>query len=361
MSIGATGNAPTEDPIGQGGLFRGIGALVATSWRESPGRMLLAAALVAVQAIAIPFAAAALSALTDAALAGDTRGAVTAAVVGAILLIAALTAGHFAHIFHFELGEAAELAVQRRLILLSNGSAGLAHHDRADYADRLQVLRQEVGRTRELVETLFNAFSLAIAMITTAVLLALVSPWLLLLPLAAIPPLLLGRRAEDILATAREAAAGDTRRSWHLLRLATSAGSAKELRASGLATELRDRQGAAWTAATRILMRAQLRALAPWLVGQLIFSVAYVGATLLVVAQAVDGRASVGDVILVIILAGQVNQQVAAAVGVLQQLQRGSRMMRTIDWVEELVHRDDPAQPEAGAVGCCTRASASTT
>jgi ATP-binding cassette, subfamily B, bacterial len=346
MSIGATGNAPTED-IGRGGLLRGIGALAAASWRESPGRMLIAAALVAVQAIAIPFAAAALSALTDAALAGEATAAVAAAVVGAILLIAALTAGHFAHIFHFELGEAAELAVQRRLILLSNGSAGLAHHDRADYADRLQVLRQEAGRTRELVETLFNAFSLAIAMITTAVLLALVSPWLLLLPLAAVPPLLLGRRAEDILATAREEAAGDTRRSWHLLRLATSAGSAKELRASGLAVELQERQGAAWMAATRILMRAQLRALTPWLTGQLIFSVAYVGATLLVVAQAVSGNATVGDVILVIILAGQVNQQVAAAVGVLQQLQRGSRMMRTIDWVEELVHRDDPAHPHA--------------
>src|SRR5690606_41991197 len=130
-------------------------------------------------------------ALADRASAGEAVGAVVAAVIVAVLLVAALTAGHFAHIFRFELGEYAELALQRRLVLLSNGSPGLAHHDRADYADRLRVLRQEVGRTRELVETLFNAFSLAIAMATTAVLLALVSPWLpLLLPVAAVPPLL---------------------------------------------------------------------------------------------------------------------------------------------------------------------------
>lgn len=335
----------TLDPLGRGGLLRGIGALVAASWRESPGRMLVAGALMLVQAVAIPLAASALSALTDRAIAGESVGAVVAAVIGAVLLIAALTAGHFAHIFHFELGEYAELALQRRLVLLSNGSPGLAHHDRADYADRLRVLRQEVGRTRELVETLFNAFSLAIAMATTAVLLALVSPWLLLLPVAAVPPLLWGRQAESMLASAREAAAGDVRRSWHLLRLTTSAGSAKEVRAAGVGGEVRRRQDAAWSAASRVLLRAQGRALVPWLAGQLVFAVAYVAATLLVVAQAAGGRASVGDVILVIILAGQVNQQVAAAVGVLQQLQRGSRMMRTVEWVDALVHRDDPADP----------------
>ncbi|QNO36556.1 ABC transporter ATP-binding protein [Protaetiibacter sp. SSC-01] len=328
-----------------GGLLRGIGALVATSWRESPARMLVAGALMVVQAVAIPFGAGALSALTDRALAGDAQGAVGAAVAAGVLLIAALTAGHFAHIFHFELGEAAELAMQRRLILLSNGSAGLAHHDRADYADRLQVLRQEVSRTRQQVETLFTAFSLAIAIATTAVMLALVSPWLLLLPIAAVPPLLLGRRAEDILAEGREASAGHIRRSWHLLRLAASAGPAKELRACGLDGEIRRRQADSWSAAARVLNRAQGRALVPRLLGQLIFAVAYIGATLLVISRAVDGRASVGDVILVIILAGQVNQQVAAAVGVLQELQRGSRMMRTVAWVERLVHRDDPAEP----------------
>lgn len=337
-----TGKTAEELP---GGMFTGIGALAAASWRESPGRMLIAGALMALQAVAIPLAAGSLSALTDRALAGDTRGAVFAAVAGGLLLISALTAGHFAHIFHFELGEAAELAMQRRLVLLSNGSAGLAHHDRADYADRLQVLRQEVGRTRQQVETLFNAFSLAIAMATTAVMLALVSPWLLLLPLAAAPPLFLGRRAENLLATSREASAGDIRRSWHLLRLASGSGSAKELRACGLDDEIRRRQAASWQAASATLNRAQTRALAPWLLGQLLFAAAYVGATLLVVADAVAGQASVGDVILVIILAGQVNQQVAAAVGVLQELQRGSRMMRTVDWAEELVHRDDPRDP----------------
>src|SRR5690606_42121893 len=109
-----------------------------------------------------------------------------------------------------------------------------------------------------------------------------------------------GRQAESMLATAREAAAGDVRRSWHLLRLTTSAGSAKEVRAAGVGGEVRRRQDAAWSAASRVLLRAQGRALVPWLAGQLVFAVGYVAGTLPGVGEAAGGRASVGRVTLVL-------------------------------------------------------------
>ena len=38
-----------------------------------------------------------------------------------------------------------QLAIERDLIDLSNGSAGLEHHERPDYADKLRVIRQEVN------------------------------------------------------------------------------------------------------------------------------------------------------------------------------------------------------------------------
>ena len=145
---------------------------------------------------------------------GDGRGAAVAAVGVAIAVIASLTAGHFAHIFYFELAEATTLEFERELIELSNGSAGLEHHERPDYADKLQVLRTEISQLGfRAIESVLNALGLALAIAITAVLLARLDPWLLLLPIAAVPPLLHGRRAEALVAASREAAAQPIRRA----------------------------------------------------------------------------------------------------------------------------------------------------
>jgi len=145
---------------------------------------------------------------------GDGRGAAVAAVGVAVAVIASLTAGHFAPIFYFELAEATTLEFERELIELSNGSAGLEHHERPDHADKLQVLRTEVSQLGfRAIESVLNALGLALAMAITAVLLARLDPWLLLLPIAAVPPLLLGRRAEALVAASREAAAQPIRRA----------------------------------------------------------------------------------------------------------------------------------------------------
>ena len=321
-------------------VVAGVLTMVRLAWRQDRARLIVAAVLMLLQAVALPLSAPALGALTNAAIAGDLATASLAATIAAVLILSALTAGHFAHIYYFELGENAELAIQRRLIALSNGSVGLEHHERADYADKLQVLSQEINRTRDNFSALFSAFTIGAAMIVTAVLLGLLNPWLLLLPVAAIPPLLLGRRAESILARSRDAAAGDSRRAKHLLALLTTAGPAKELRACGVEGEIRQRQADSWNSASRILNRAQTVAIAPWVLGQLCFAAAYVGATLLVVADAVSGHRTVGDVILAITLASQANQQVTSAVAVLRDLQRAAKTMNDLDWIDDLV-RDD--------------------
>ncbi|MBY8851188.1 hypothetical protein K7G98_23695, partial [Saccharothrix sp. MB29] len=131
----------------------------------------------------------ALAALTDSALAGDVRGATVAAVLVVVAVIAALTAGHFAHIFYFELGDRAVPRLERELIEMTNGSAGLEHHERPEYADNKQLLRQELHRAGwGSMEGLMNSLGLLVAISITAILLARPNPLLLLLPL---PP---GRR-----------------------------------------------------------------------------------------------------------------------------------------------------------------------
>jgi ATP-binding cassette, subfamily B, bacterial len=334
--------------------LRGCWELLRLSWRQHPAKLILAVLLKVGEAAALPLAAPALGALTDAAVAHRPAQAANAAVVAAVLVMAALTLGHFAHVAYFELGELNLLSKDRELIELVAGTAGLAFQERPEYADRLQVLRQELRRTgASSMEALLSALGTAVAVSITAVLLARLNPLLLLLPLAAVPPLLLGRVAESRLARAREAAARPSRQAQHLFDLAIDAGAGKELRVCDLSEQLRGRHAARWREATGTLWSAELRAAALRVAGQLVFAIGYAAATLLVVRDAVAGHRTVGDAVLVISLAAQVNQQVAVAVSLLRELQRVARTLADFRWMREIAARQAPAAPplpEAAAV-----------
>jgi ATP-binding cassette subfamily B protein len=300
------------------------------------------------QASALPLSAPALRSVADHAIAREAGPATFAAAIVAVLVIASLTAGHFAHIFYFELGDMVVHSLERELIALSNDSAGLEHHERPDYADKLQVLRQELFRAGwGSMEALLSSIGLAVAMGITGVLLGTLNPLLLLLPFAAVPPLLLGRRAEALLATTREKAAEPNRSARHVFKMTTDAGSAKELRACGLEHEMRARQAGAWVTASHILWAGEVRGAVLRIAGQLIFAVAYVAATLVVVRDAVAGHRTVGDVILAIILAAQVNQQVTAAVNLLQELQRIAKTLADFRWIKDLVSQPGSVPDDA--------------
>ncbi len=323
--------------------LRGTLMLARIAWKASKGRFLLSFLLMLLQFTAMPLAAPALAALTNAAIAHDASGVTGAAIAVAALAMAGLVAGHFGHVFYFELGERVQLALERDLIDLSNGSAGLEHHERPDYADKLRVVTQEVDWAGwSVMGTLFSAIGLGVGGVITAVLLGMLNPWLLLLPVFAIPSLVLGRRGEVVMGTAREDAAPFTRRVRHVFRLATDAGPAKELRACGLGDEMYRRQRDSWNDATRVLVRGEDRSAILQVAGQVFFAIAYIGATLLVIRDVVTHQGSVGDVVLVISLASQVNQQVTQSVFLLVGLQRISRTLTNLAWIRELVEKDLP-------------------
>jgi ATP-binding cassette subfamily B protein len=253
-----------------------------------------------------------------------------------------------------------QLALERDLIDLSNGSAGLEHHERPDYADKLRVVSQEVNWAGwSVMNMLFSTVGLGVGVIITAFLLATLNPWLLFLPLFAVPSLVLGRRGEVVMGKAREDAAPFARRVRHVFRLATDAGPAKELRACGLGEEMNRRQRDSWNDATRVLVKGADRSAMLQMAGQVFFAAAYIGATLLVVRDVVANRGSVGDVVLVISLASQVNQQVTQAVFLLVGLQRISRTLANLSWIRALVERDLPvpdlALPETITRGIALR------
>ena len=322
--------------------LRSAAWLLRISWRQNRAKTIVAIVLVLGSAVSAPLLALGLKWLTDAAIAGDGATATEAGVAVAACVIGVLTLGHFAHLAYFELSEINTLDAELRLIALANGSAGIEHQERAEYADRVAVLEQELGQIQDGFYAVLSLSSLAVAIAMTGALLALVNPILLLLPLVAIPPLVTGRRAQLLIDRAREATAADTRLATHLFRLATGAGPAKELRVFRLQSEIRRRHRELWEKSSRTLWRAQIRAMALRAAGQLVFAAGYVASVLLVVNDAIGGHRTVGDVVLAITLAAQVNQQVAAAVSLLNDLQRIARAFTRFEWLEKYVADREP-------------------
>src|SRR5690606_33093566 len=108
-------------------LVSGAWRMLVTAWRIDRRKTVSSLALVVAGAAATPLLAAAMKRLTDAVVAGETATAAWAGAVVAVLAVVALTAGHFAHVFYFELSELAELDFDRQLVALSNGSHGMEH------------------------------------------------------------------------------------------------------------------------------------------------------------------------------------------------------------------------------------------
>lgn len=319
------------------GLLGAAWCLWQTSLRQDRRKAITALVLVVAGTVAWPLAAIMIRVLFDAATAGQPVAAGLAGTAVAVSLIAGLTLGHFAHIAYFELSELDVLHFHEHVMEVTNGSSGMAHYEGPELADKVRVLEEDIEQLRMGLQAVLTAVGLLIALALTTVVLASLNPLLLLLPLAAIPPLLAGRRAEGIVNRAREASAESTRQALGLFRIATRAVAGKELRVFRLEDEVGRRYRRFWEDTTTSLYRAQAAAAGIRALGQFVFTLAYVGAVLLILHDVVAGQGGAGDVILVITIAAQVNQQVAAGVVVLQDLQRLRSVYRRLDEVQDLV------------------------
>jgi ATP-binding cassette subfamily B protein len=311
--------------------------MVRIAWAHSRGKLIFSTLATLASGASWPLLALALKGATEAALGHDVFGAVVDGTLIGVGVIGVLMLQHFAYLPYTEIAERAEITLEAELMALANGSARLDHHEQPDYADKFELLRKEIRQIAPGFTGLFNTLGLLVSMSVTAVLLAGVNPWLLLLPVAAIPPVLTGQRAQRLLRKSREKSASTTRQAWHLFHLATRAAPAKELRVFRLQDEIRRRQRILWDSSGVVLWAAEKRAALMVASGQLVFAVAYVVSVLLVVRQAATGVSRIGDVVLAMTLAVQVNQQVSAGLQLLQQLQGMAQSLTRLRWMRTLV------------------------
>lgn len=325
-------------------MLRAARFFLVLGYRTDRRRLLTAAVLMTIGYLAGPLVGVALGALTNAALDQQTSLAISLGVGVAVLLIFELMMGHFAHLYYFELADLQQLELTDEVARLAHGNPQIDQFDRPRFAELLTLVTEGLQRVRSALEATLQLSGLLLQVTITTVILAMVEPWLLLLPLAALPPVLLNNTAQKVLDSARDASAHEVQLSTHLVSLATTGSSAKEVRLFGAQAPVVARQRAAWSATTARLWSAHRRSALLRAAGQAWFACAYGVAVFLVVRQAVTGSANVGQVVLVITLAVQVSVQVSGALALLGTLQG---VGRTVSHVEEL--RAAVARPASAA------------
>ncbi len=302
--------------------LRALGTAVATSFRADPQRWVAVVVLNALSSLAVIMLAWWLKLLVDSAASANASDALVAAVglgvTGALGRLAGSSATHLM----FPLKEHTGFYLDRRLIELSAGIAGLEHHERPEYLDQMELLRSEGYALSGGGNTAAGALAVLVQATATSVLLASVNPLLLAVPVFAVPSFWAGSRAERLRQGALKHTADDIRLARHLFELATSPGPAKELRVFGLGDELLRRHQVLWQGSERSLDAAGRRGLVWTLAGWSLFALGYAGAVVVAVGDAVAGTVTVGSVVLALALLARINQQVAGAVGTYTTLAR---------------------------------------
>ncbi len=313
--------------------FRDMRLMLATGWRiDRRLTASLVALTVATNAAAV-LRALWFKLLIDAVVHADLNGAVRWAVVLSVSDAFRSWALVGSQMDRQDLHDRALQHFQEQAMRLTGAVPSIEHHERQEHLDRVSVFRGSFATLASALGNVVDGIAQLVRAVLTVALLATLHPALLALPLFALPSLIAGRRAEHISQRAQLAAAAPARRSEHLWSLLTNPTTAKELRVFNLGPELRQRDSETFERLTQIHTAAKIKAGLIGAAGWSVFALGYLAAILLIVYRAANGDATAGDVLLAVVLAGQVNFQVAGAVDLVGLLTQTSHAVGHYRWL----------------------------
>jgi ATP-binding cassette subfamily B protein len=307
--------------------------MLRSSWQADRWRSVGALLATALMPVTRPLRAIGLGVVADGIVAADS-GTVTwgAGIVGG--LTAANRLLDWASVtIRMRLREHTILFLDEEVIELSARAPGLDHHERPDHQDRMELLRTD--RYYLVNPFMPIAWSLAavIQLVATVAVFAGLHPVLGLLPLAGVPALVLGLRAERWWERAREETARDSRLAVHLMELATQPAAGKEVRVFDLGDELIARYEEVARRIERRHVAVDLRAALTLSAAWGVFALAYMAAVGFVAARVVGGELSVGAVVLTLSLGAQINGQLADLVDNAAWFSRTARAISRYRWL----------------------------
>ena len=326
--------------------LRAVAMLVRTAWRTDPRRS-AGLLLEPIGYLRFPLFAWFLGVMADGALRHDLRLLVLGAAgitATRVLWYLGLSAGSWIRV---RLSEEVGFALDREIAEIAAGLPGLEHHERADYQDRLELLRKEQGVLGGSLNALINTANSVVAGVGTVAALAFVSPWLLLLIPFALPALPIAAARQRWLRAAEERSAPHHRRARHLQALTVDRSAGMELRVFGVEGEILSRFRRAWREARAVMLAAERRAALLDSVGDLTFVAGFAGAVALMLWRASRGQSTVGEVVMAVYLAQQVRGSVLAPIRHVADLGEMLRAAGRFLWLRDYARTAAAARPGA--------------
>ena len=308
------------------GVYR---VILGAAWEAAAGRttaLFAGAALIGV----LTAASGLFTKLVVDALAEGDGGRAMAMGAGYLALIATsslledLTGG----VLQSELGERVSHTVEQRLMAVSGSAPGLEHLERPEFADKVKLVKDRAFIPYFAFTNLNALAAVAIGLISAVGLLGFVHPLLMLMPVVALPGVVIQFRAYRAHFARYDRTATEERLAGHYLELLTTPAPAKEIRVFGLGPHLIERHRQVTEAFIRTLFRDQLRRSGAGLVSGALYGIAAAGAIAYVGRLALDGRASLGDVALGV-------QVIRMALGDVQGATRQAAWLAELSFVGE--------------------------
>jgi ATP-binding cassette subfamily B protein len=314
--------------------WRALVLLVRTAWRTDPWRS-AGLLLEPVGYLRFPLFAWCLKLMAD----GTQRHDARLVALGAGAIVATRVVGFLGEWagswIRNRLIEEVGFALDREIATISAELPGLEHHERPDYQDRLELLRQEQGVLGSALNVLIYTANVTVAGLGTLAALALVSPWLLLLVPFALPALPIATLQQRWLREAEARSGPPFRRARHLQGLTVDRGAGMELRVFGLQREILSRFRQAWRESRGLRLAVARRVTLLNSAGDLLYLAGFAGAVVLMLWRASRGRATVGEVVMAVYLAQQVRGSIVDPVQRAAFLGEVLRAAGRILWIQD--------------------------
>jgi ATP-binding cassette, subfamily B, bacterial len=322
--------------------WRAIGLLVRTAWRCDRRRS-AALLLGPVAHLRLPLFAVCIKLMTDGAFGHDARLVAIGAVgIGAtsVAVFVCVWVGSWCRV---RVSETVAFALNREIAALTTSVPGLEHHERADYQDRLHLLREGNGILGTAFDSLISTANLVVAGIGTLVTLAVITPWALAMVPFTLPALAIALKQQAWFAEAEARSAEPGRRCRDLRRLTLDRNAGMELRVFGLGSEIVSRLGRAWHESRSLPIAAARRVALLDGASDMAFVAGFAGLVSLMLWRASAGQATAGDVVMAVFLAQQMKTAVSEPIRSVGQLGETLRAAGRILWLRDYLTRETAA------------------